>query len=280
MKIPFCTDCDAYQGELLAGTDTLSAGPGEAYFFGPGSRLSAGASGYPRPLETASWIDNYAYEALVVGVFITFCFLVYRYRDNLLALFKMQTMGQPLEKMYEEQTLFFKSFLRIALLLSGLLLSALAIRLLALFPPDVAFSTLGFNLAVPAILVCVALVMLYRYLMNGVIGTLTQNPDFFACYRFMGRVWSALGSVSLVPLFLIAALYEAPAARGVLYLLLALLAVLLLGYLGNSLRFFVQRNVSILQWILYLCAVEIFPLSLLLFLFLRSGGISGGHLLM
>ena len=47
-------------------------------------------------------------------------------------------------------------------------------------------------------------------------------------------------------------------------------AILYLTYLTKSYRFFVKRDVSIMQWILYLCTVEFFPVSFFVLAVLRG----------
>ena len=276
MNIPFCTDCDSWMGPLGAdsvATDTLSSAEwGVDYFFGPASEIVSGHAASPHMIDHFPWIDSYAYEALVIALFILACYLLYQYRSSIGILFKMQTHRVPLEKVYEEQTLFFKNFLRIALGMMALLAVGIVVRLgdfwqVSHWLPR--FSRAESNWIVLGVLIACAGVMLYRYLANLLIGGVTQNRQFFDRYRFMNRVFSALSGVLLTPFFLLCALYEGVGVRWIIYLMIGMIALLVGGYLESSYRFFVSRNVSILQWILYLCTVEIFPLSLLLFAGLR-----------
>ncbi|MDE5730122.1 MAG: DUF4271 domain-containing protein [Alistipes sp.] len=75
--------------------------------------------------------------------------------------------------------------------------------------------------------------------------------------------YAALAFVLLTPcalLFLLAP----PETAGILaWLLAAVGGGLLLLYLRESFILFMSKNISILHWILYLCAVEIFPVSYL-----------------
>lgn len=276
MNIPFCTDCDSWMGPLgtdSLATDMLPSFPLETdYFFGPASRIASEHALSPRMMDHFPWIDSYTYEALVITLFMLACYLLYRYRSSVGVLFKMQTHRVPLEKVYEEQTLFFKNFLRISLMMMALLAVGIVVRLgdfWQLGNSWPGWSRLETNWIVPGVLGACAGVMLYRYLANLLIGWVTQNRQFFDRYRFMNRVFSALSGVLLTPLFLLCALYDGPGTSWMIYLMIGMLALLVGGYLESSYRFFVSRNVSILQWILYLCTVEIFPLSLLLFAGLR-----------
>ena len=89
-------------------------------------------------------------------------------------------------------------------------------------------------------------------------------------HRFMNRIFSAFAYTLLTPLFLVVALVPAEEARAALIGVAAVSAILYLTYLTKSYRFFVKRDVSIMQWILYLCTVEFFPVSFFVLAVLRG----------
>lgn len=75
--------------------------------------------------------------------------------------------------------------------------------------------------------------------------------------------YAALAFVLFTP-FALLFLLAPPARAGILaWLLAAVGGGLLLLYLRESFTLFISKNISILHWILYLCAVEIFPVSYL-----------------
>ena len=72
------------------------------------------------------------------------------------------------------------------------------------------------------------------------------------------------------PVFLIVGLSDNAAIDNILYATIILAVGLYMLYLTKSYRFFAARNVSILQWILYLCTVEFFPISFFVLVFIRE----------
>ena len=103
-----------------------------------------------------------------------------------------------------------------------------------------------------------------------IVGLVTRNEAFLAEHRFMNRIFSAFAYTLLTPLFLVVALVPAEEVRAALIGVAAVSAILYLTYLTKSYRFFVKRDVSIMQWILYLCTVEFFPVSFFVLAVLRG----------
>ena len=112
-------------------------------------------------------------------------------------------------------------------------------------------------------LTAVAVIFLYRYLITHFIAALTDNQLFFRSYRFMSHLSGSISFLILTPFFLLFALGTENGDTFLLYFTLGLAAILYIAYLTMSCRFFLEQKVSILQWILYLCAVEWFPISFL-----------------
>ena len=204
-----------------------------------------------------------------LGVLAIFCYLLHSYRSSLAEAFKVVTMQLSIEKAFAEQTLFFRQFLTLSSLWGILLVSGLAVRygdlygLYTLLP-------LTADAAVAAVAAAVALIVGYRCLIVRIVGLVTQNEAFLAEHRFMNRIFSAFAYTLLTPLFLVVALVPAEEARAALIGVAAVSAILYLTYLTKSYRFFVKRDVSIMQWILYLCTVEFFPVSFFVLAVLRG----------
>lgn len=222
-----------------------------------------------RPASADTPGQSYAYEAVTLGVLAIFCYLLHSYRSSLAEAFKVVTMQLSIEKAFAEQTLFFRQFLTLSSLWGILLVSGLAVRygdlygLYTLLP-------LTADTAVAAVAAAVALIVGYRCLIVRIVGLVTRNEAFLAEHRFMNRIFSAFAYTLLTPLFLVVALVPAEEARAALIGVAAVSAILYLTYLTKSYRFFVKRDVSIMQWILYLCTVEFFPVSFFVLAVLRG----------
>ena len=106
--------------------------------------------------------------------------------------------------------------------------------------------------------------------MTRIIGGVIRNDLFFEKLRFTIRIFSSFIYILLTPLFLVVALTEGPGIDRLLHGTAVFAAALYLLYLAKSYRFFVARDVSILQWILYLCAVELFPISFFVLVVARN----------
>ena len=92
---------------------------------------------------------------------------------------------------------------------------------------------------------------------------------FMARRRFLRRAYVALAVIVTAPVLLLFAL--CPRNTGdVWFLIITIeLAVTAVLYLRESLHLFISKKISILHWILYLCTVEIFPVSLVWLLLAR-----------
>ena len=171
------------------------------------------------------------------------------------------------EKIYAEQKLFFKRFINLSTLLGILLICGLSVKLCDYFGLDgrlPATGILNVNLIPVILLLIPGIILLYRYLVTGIVGAVTRNQAFFKSYRFMSHLSGSVSFLILTPFFLLFALGDGNSTTFFIYLTITIVAALYLLYLGKSYRFFIERNISILQWILYLCTVEWFPVSLLL----------------
>ena len=134
-------------------------------------------------------------------------------------------------------------------------------------PRQIPFAT---DLACLAVLFAAAAVAVYRKIVTRIIGGVIRNDLFFEKLRFTIRIFSSFIYILLTPLFLVVALTEGPGIDRLLHGTAVFAAALYLLYLAKSYRFFVARDVSILQWILYLCAVELFPISFFVLVVARN----------
>lgn len=260
------TDCDCFlppvassaHGRVVSATD----------IFGPATSATAPPDTAPvfLPAEGIAPWQTPAFEGTVVGICLLTLYLVHRYGSSIVQVFRVFSGQLSAEKAYTEQTLFFRQFLSLSALWAALLGGGLLVRLSGTFLPEDAvawkdFSPTAVNLAVLAVPVIAGIVALYRRFVTRAAAALTRQQDFFSEYRFGGRLFLALGCCLLTPPFLVIALTRERWAEGLCYGIAGIVAALAAVYLAKSYRFFVGRNVSILRWILYLCAVEIFPIS-------------------
>ena len=98
-------------------------------------------------------------------------------------------------------------------------------------------------------------------------GALTLSQPFIAQLMLLKRTCFALGMILISPPLLLFAL--CPQGTGGVWIIAVELAAAAVLYLKETLNLFLSKKVSILHWFLYLCTVEVFPVSLLWLLAVR-----------
>lgn len=273
MKGEYITDCDCYLGKIVP-IEGIHL-PTEADIFGTACTLATPPSSHLTALPTTSLSlsECYTYQGIVLGIFMLFCYLIQHYRSSIIMVFKISTAHLSVEKVFEENPLFFRYFLTRTTLLGIFLITGLLIRYAAMYeldewlPGKIPYET---DLACIVVGILATIVLFYRQILTHMVGSIIQNELFFENLRFRNRIHSCLAYLILTPLFLIVALADSIGINNMLYVIAILGGILYLIALLKSYHFFMVRDVSILQWILYLCAVEFFPISFFVLIIVRN----------
>lgn len=256
-------------GTPLEGYRTVGAGE----FFGQQSLLAA-----PRPAaqQQPRLTDELPFQGLVLLLTLLFGLLLYRNPGDMRALVgRVAFERRDSERTSDESgNAGFTRFLNIALALGFLLAGVTAVRLCD--RPDIAQellsmgngSTLSLLLALGVGLLFL-LIYLYGILLLRAVGGVTLTSGFTTQLIRIKRGYAALGAIILAPVILLFAL--SPLGSDTIWagLLTAGWLITFLLYLRETFALFISKKVSILHWILYLCAVEIFPVTLLWLLVVR-----------
>lgn len=256
-------------GTPLEGYRTVGAGE----FFGQQSLLAA-----PRPAaqQQPRLTDELPFQGLVLLLTLLFGLLLYRNPGDMRALVGRVAFEQRDSERTSDESgnAGFTRFLNIALALGFLLAGVTAVRLCD--RPDIAQellsmgngSTLSLLLALGVGLLFL-LVYLYGILLLRAVGGVTLTSGFTTQLIRIKRGYAALGAIILAPVILLFAL--SPLGSDTIWagLLTAGWLITFLLYLRETFALFISKKVSILHWILYLCAVEIFPVTLLWLLVVR-----------
>lgn len=256
-------------GSPLEGYRTVGAGE----FFGQQSLLAA-----PRPAaqQQPRLTDELPFQGLVLLLTLLFGLLLYRNPGDMRALVgRVAFERRDSERTSDESgNAGFTRFLNIALALGFLLAGVTAVRLCD--RPDIAQellsmgngSTLSLLLALGVGLLFL-LVYLYGILLLRAVGGVTLTSGFTTQLIRIKRGYAALGAIILAPVILLFAL--SPLGSDTIWagLLTAGWLITFLLYLRETFALFISKKISILLWILYLCAVEIFPVTLLWLLVVR-----------
>lgn len=228
------------------------------------------------PLGEGAAFDPIAtsgYSLLVLVLLLAYAVLLYRHAGDI-----RQLLGRMLQdrssddRLYEDSGSSFSRFLTLCNLFGLFLAGAVVMRLASAWIP-VAYqqqypqmaALLG-SLAVVGALIVAAL---YRWGATALIRVITFTAPLFEQLQLIKRTFVALVTILTLPLFSLWLLTPEGDGGFWLKVIIIELAVTSILYLHETHQLFISKKISILHWILYLCAVEIFPLSLLWLLAVR-----------
>jgi hypothetical protein len=227
----------------------------------------------PRPISGRPDGNLLILDGLLLLLFVLYCLLIYRCRPIVSALFNAASVKGHLNQLAEDQSVSFRSFLRSAN--AAALLGVLAAGLKAAlewreYDPD---SFLPEPWVPYLVLIGVAIgiiLWIYKRLTNGMIALLSADAETVGKISLFHRILFAGSGLVFIPLVLLLGTVDVLQHRYLLFISLVVPAGLLLHALVKSFSFFLSRKISILQWFLYLCAVEIVPVSFFVLLALRD----------
>ena len=114
-----------------------------------------------------------------------------------------------------------------------------------------------------AVSLAFCVVLIVQWMLLQAVGFVTLSRGFIAQLLQLRQLYFTLQNIIITPTLLLFVLCERGTGEIWFFLIVIELAITLLLYLREALNLFLSKKISILHWILYLCGVEIFPLSLL-----------------
>ena len=211
-------------------------------------------------------ISSVGLNLFVVAIILGYLFCVYRYFDDMAALFYSVFRRNVIlsEKVGERR----RSEIFYGFLGKIFLLGLAFVALLSL----VWVSTgrgLGVGIeqgvalyAAPISVGIFLLVVIVQGVILTTVGVVTQSISMVTALFRIRLVYFVLGVVLAAPIFLTAMIGRGDSSQVWMNLGLATVAATILLYARESIELFISKKVSILHWILYLCAVEILPFTL------------------
>jgi len=212
------------------------------------------------------WVDVLL-NLFIFGVVLGYMFCVYRYYDDVVALFSSVFSRSVIsaDRVGERRrSEIFYGFLGKLFLLGAAFVGVLAMLSIVGEHTMQVGLTQDVMMAVPLIAVAVFLVVIvFQYIELLIVGVVIRSlPEVFAIMR-LRLTYFVFFTVIAAPILLISQMGQAESYEvwGSLGLVATFLSLML--YLRESLQFFISKKISILHWFLYLCTVEILPLTLL-----------------
>ena len=252
--------------------DTLSAGAAGAADGHVAAVVAAVTDGNAATL--AGMVGDVVQNLLVAVVVFLYFFCLYRYFDDVRALFGsvFRRSVAPSERMLERRrSEIFYGFLGKLFLIGTCTLGAIA----SLWADrTVAWEAVGpyARVALPfAAMAAFVAVVAVQYAMLAVAGGITRSWPTMAVLLRIRLIYFVLATVIVLPPVLMWQMNGG--AGGEVWLRVACLAaaVAVVMYVRESVTLFNSKKISILHWILYLCIVEIMPFTLLWQIVVRMG---------
>ena len=116
--------------------------------------------------------------------------------------------------------------------------------------------------AVPLSIGIFLAIIIAQSIVLSVVGVVTQSLSMVSALIRVRLIYFVLCVVIVAPILLIALLGQGASYQVWMNMGLVAVAATLLLYAKESVELFISKKVSILHWILYLCAVEILPFTL------------------
>ena len=259
----------AHQADSLAvAAQSLSA------VFGDSTTLADGTAAVQAVSSSPIFLcDNLIFKLAVLICFAGYCLLLYHFKPYIHTLWGMFRSKLYIDKLLDEQSYVFDTFLSLICTLGLLAYGITAIRYADLWLGAQLAATLppwAINLLSPGLWGIAFLVSGYQFITLKIAGNLTRNGSFICRLLSLRKLLFALSTILLTPLLFLLALSSGTSANVLASIFLTGFALMFLFLCWESYLLFLEQKISILYWILYLCAVEIFPISFIILITVQN----------
>ena len=207
------------------------------------------------------------YGLFVLMLLALYAALLYRHMGDVgVLLARVFRAGASGERLHEDSGSSFSRFLTICGWLGLGAVSAAVIRLIApmlVVGTDTLLWEWGALLWTLLLLSALFVVVGYQALVTKAVGALTFSQHLIEQLWMVKRLLFAFSTLLCTPALLLYLLAPASMGQVWLWVIIIELVISLILYLHETRTLFISKKISKLHWILYLCTVEIFPLSLL-----------------
>lgn len=215
----------------------------------------------------ASLTENAAFQSFVLLLAAIYAMLLYRNLSDVRTLLdrisRDTATGQRLSE--EPGGSGFSRFLNIATTIGMLFMGVMAVKYGdSLMPSQLETLSHGAVLALSLLATAACYgVVLYQMTVVRLTGAVTLSQPFISQLVLLKRTYFSLGVIVTSPALLLFALCPRGTGNVWFCIIIIELAVTAGLYLRETLNLFIAKKISILHWFLYLCMVEILPISLL-----------------
>ena len=211
-------------------------------------------------------VISVGFNLFVVAIFVGYLFCLYRYFEDMMALLYSVFRRNIIlsDKVVERRrSEIFSGFLGKLFLLGVAFVGVLSLAWVN--AGRGAELGIGQDMALYAVPLSIGIflaIIIAQSIVLSVVGVVTQSLSMVSALIRVRLIYFVLCVVIVAPILLIALLGQGAAYQVWMNMGLVAVAATLLLYAKESVELFISKKVSILHWILYLCAVEILPFTL------------------
>lgn len=225
-------------------------------------------------MQAVSLTENPVFQGFVLLLAVTYAMLLYRNLGDIrLLLTRVSRDRATGERLTEDPGgSGFSRFLNIATTIGMLFMGVMVVKYGDSLMPGRLTDLLSHGavlvLSLLATLACMG-VVLFQLATVRLAGAVTLSQPFISQIVLLKRTYFTLAVIITSPVLLLFAL--CPRGTGGLWFCIIVIELIVTAilYLREVLNLFISKKISILHWILYLCTVEVFPISLLWLLAVR-----------
>ena len=227
---------------------------------------------HDRSATNSPFTSSVAFQTSVIALLVVYVLLIYRFRSDIVALLSNhKALREEIENSSQGSVYgrFFSTTVGVGLLLSAIMVVKGADLVPAMASGVIAPSWI-YTVAVPAVLIVTMVVLAVQIALLWVIGGVAMCSDVTSMLLRLRKISFSIFTILCAPSVLLYALSEIGQSKVFLYLIVAEVITFLVAFLYETFVLFVSKKISVLHWILYLCTVELFPVSLIVLTVMRE----------
>ena len=214
-------------------------------------------------------LESIVLSVIVLLLFSSYITMLYRHRRTIIDLFKIFSLKDYIYKIVDQAGTSLKHLNIWSHTTAVLAILISVARANAQFEFIKLHTPQTYQWIVPLAAAGIIFISAFRYLLLKIIGLTTGKLDFIKKLSIQNSIVFTIAVVTTTPAIILGIM-----SNGIFFQIFSTMAVILLiinilVFTKLSLKNFIDKKISIFQWFLYLCGVEIMPFSFLIALVMR-----------